>query len=100
METYCSNCGTLLSESVNFCSKCGAPKKFESKQSVREHTWAWILAPLFFGFIGGIIAYFAVKEDSRREANQYLIIGIIMSVIGFFAWIFTFAAIASSMRHF
>jgi len=41
----------------------------------------WWLVPFFFGFLGGIIAYFAVKQRNRRTANRLLIFGILWTIL-------------------
>ena len=53
----------------------------------------WYLVPLFFGLIGGIIAYAAVKEKDESMANACLILGFII----FFAQVF-FLLVAFSGR--
>ena len=42
---------------------------------------AWYLVPIFFGLIGGIIAYFAIRRDDPQKAKNCLCVGIILSVI-------------------
>ena len=42
----------------------------------------WYLVPIFFGLIGGIIAYFAIRGDDPQKAKKCLYVGIIMMVIG------------------
>ena len=42
---------------------------------------AWYLVPIFFGLIGGIIAYFAIRRDDPQKAKKCLYIGIILTVI-------------------
>ena len=31
---------------------------------------AWYLVPIFFGLIGGIIAYFAIRRDDPQKAKE------------------------------
>jgi uncharacterized membrane protein len=42
---------------------------------------AWYLVPIFFGLIGGIIAYFAIRRDDPQKAKKCLYLGIILTVI-------------------
>jgi FtsH-binding integral membrane protein len=42
---------------------------------------AWYLVPIFFGLIGGIIAYFAIRRDDPQKARNCLYLGIILTVI-------------------
>ena len=42
---------------------------------------AWYLVPIFFGLIGGIIAYFAIRRDDPQKAKKCLWVGIILTVI-------------------
>ena len=42
---------------------------------------AWYLVPIFFGLIGGIIAYFAITRDDPQKAKKCLWVGIILTVI-------------------
>ena len=43
---------------------------------------AWFLLPIFFGMIGGIIAFFILRRDDPRKARNCLYIGIVFMVIG------------------
>ena len=42
----------------------------------------WYLLPIFFGIIGGIIAYFAIRKDDRTKAKKCLYLGLILLVVG------------------
>ena len=42
---------------------------------------AWYLVPVFFGLIGGIIAYFAIRRDDPQKAKKCLYLGIILTAI-------------------
>ena len=41
----------------------------------------WYLVPIFFGLIGGIIAYFAIRRDDPQKAKKCLWVGIILTGI-------------------
>ena len=41
----------------------------------------WYLVPVFFGLIGGIIAYFAIRRDDPQKAKKCLWVGIILTAI-------------------
>ena len=41
----------------------------------------WYLVPIFFGLIGGIIAYFAIRKDDPQKAKKCLWVGIILTMI-------------------
>lgn len=42
----------------------------------------WYLLPIFFSLVGGVIAYFAIKNDDPKKARNCLAIGIILTAIG------------------
>ncbi len=50
----------------------------------------WYLLPIIFGIIGGVIAYFVIKQDDPIKAKNCLYLGIVLLIIdivaGFF-WI-------------
>ncbi len=39
--------------------------------------------PILFNVIGGVIAYFVIKEDDPKKARDCLLLGIILTTIGF-----------------
>ena len=41
----------------------------------------WYLLPIFLGIIGGIIAYFALRNDDRKKAKKCLYLGLILWAI-------------------
>ena len=42
----------------------------------------WFLLPIFLGLIGGIIAYFVLRQDDPKKAKNCLWLGIILAIIG------------------
>jgi len=43
---------------------------------------AWFLLPVFLGIIGGIIAFFILRQDDPRKAKNCLYLGLVLMVIG------------------
>ncbi|HSD05471.1 MAG TPA: hypothetical protein VLB45_06955 [Nitrosopumilaceae archaeon] len=50
---------------------------------VRKRSSFWFLLPIFFNVIGGVIAYFIIKDDDPRKAKNCLLLGIILTAISF-----------------
>ena len=48
----------------------------------RPRSNAWFLLPIFFGIIGGVIAFFVLRNDDPRKARNCLYLGIILAIIG------------------
>ena len=42
----------------------------------------WFLLPIFLGLIGGLIAYFVLRQDDPKKAKNCLYLGIILAIIG------------------
>jgi uncharacterized membrane protein YeaQ/YmgE (transglycosylase-associated protein family) len=42
----------------------------------------WFLLPIFIGLIGGIIAYFVLRQDDPKKAKNCLYLGIVLAIIG------------------
>ena len=42
----------------------------------------WFLVPIFFGVIGGIIAFLFLRRESPNKAKKCLIVGFIFMIIG------------------
>lgn len=54
-----------------------------------QPTKLWYLVPLFFGIIGGLIGYVAVKDEDEEMATNLLMFGIFMFFVNIFAiWLF------------
>ena len=53
----------------------------------------WFLLPIFFGVIGGIIAFFIIRHDDSRKAKNCLYLGLALMVIGIILNIFLAASI-------
>ncbi|HWP78881.1 MAG TPA: hypothetical protein VNL34_04440 [Candidatus Nitrosotenuis sp.] len=49
---------------------------------VRRRSAWWFLLPILFNVIGGIIAYFVIREDDPKRAKDCLLLGIILTAIG------------------
>ena len=42
----------------------------------------WFLLPIFLGLIGGIIAFFVLRQDDPKKAKNCLYLGIVLAIIG------------------
>ena len=88
-DTFCVKCGSNLELSNDFCIKCGTKKYSEQSTSTQNPSLTktnqrspfWYLLPIFFGIIGGIIAYFILKNTDHKKAKRSLIIGIISLIL-------------------
>jgi hypothetical protein len=47
----------------------------------RRSNW-WYLLPILLGIIGGLIAYFAIRNDDREKAKKCMYLGLILLVVG------------------
>jgi uncharacterized membrane protein YvbJ len=102
---FCAKCGNEETSDKSFCSKCGAalavnPNSGETARpyQTRKSRW-WYLLPIFFGIIGGIIAYLIVKNDDRPLAKNCLYLGIILTVVEFVIG-FIYGAMAAMMSYY
>lgn len=73
---FCVRCGSQLSDKDNFCNKCGT-----QINTVRKNPTTWYILPILFGFIGGIIMYFFIKNEDPNTARDGLRLGFIVSGI-------------------
>lgn len=48
---------------------------------IRRRSSLWFLLPIFLGVIGGIIAYFVIREDDPKRAKSCLYLGIILAAV-------------------
>ncbi len=48
---------------------------------IRRRSSLWFLLPILFNVIGGVIAYFIIKEDDPKKAKNCLYLGIILAAI-------------------
>jgi len=93
-NVFCTNCGNKILESAQFCTNCGKSPNATShtndsnyqqySQPTQSAGGIWYLLPIFFGLIGGIIAWLIVRKNDSKKAKNCLIIGVIMMVIGLF----------------
>jgi len=50
-------------------------------QQVRVRSRWWYLLPIFFNIIGGVIAYFILRDDDPKKAKNCLWLGIVLIAI-------------------
>ena len=48
----------------------------------KQRSNAWYLLPVFLGIIGGMIAFFVLRQDDPHKAKNCLYLGIGLMVIG------------------
>jgi len=64
---------------------------------IKNHSDAWYILPIFFTIIGGIIAYYVIKDDDPKKAKNCLVLGILLTVITTTA-IFGFAVVGKALN--
>jgi uncharacterized membrane protein len=86
---------------AEFCPNCGAEvaaERVEVPERARQKpTAAWYLVPFFFGILGGIVGYVAVKDDDKGMANNLLIFGIVWTFLWVILWLIFAAIMVSTM---
>ncbi|NHI04063.1 hypothetical protein DYY67_1438 [Candidatus Nitrosotalea sp. TS] len=48
---------------------------------IRRRSSLWFLLPVVFNVLGGIVAYFVIRDDDPRKARSCLLLGIILAAI-------------------
>lgn len=96
-EKYCRKCGAANPADSSFCEACGAGLSVEKAEAgagsraqparaVGGTSGAWWLLPIFFGWLGGLIAWAVVRGKDPGKARTMLIVGIVLSVLGVILW--------------
>lgn len=62
-------------------------QKLEEEEAPLGASSAWYLVPFFFGILGGIVGYVAVKDRDEDMAARLLWFGIIMTFLPFILYI-------------
>ena len=79
-----------MTESDKLCQSCldeikrtqTQGKTSDEKMSeVKKRSGLWYLLPILFGIIGGVIAWFVIKEDDPIKAKNCLKLGIVLLII-------------------
>ncbi len=47
----------------------------------KRRSGLWYLLPIIFGIIGGVIAWFVIKEDDPKKAKNCLYLGLVLLII-------------------
>ena len=65
-----------------FCPRCGRQLDQPSiSHPIKTRSRWWFLLPILFHIIGGVIAYFVIRDDDPKLAKNCLWLGIIISGI-------------------
>ncbi|MGH1568128.1 MAG: hypothetical protein ACRBBZ_02860 [Nitrosopumilus sp.] len=59
----------------------------------KQRSNAWFLLPILFGIIGGIIAFFILRNDDPRKARNCLYLGLAFMIFGILLNIFISASV-------
>src|SRR5574337_2108643 len=54
---------------------------YYTTMQVKRRSSFWFLLPILFNVIGGIIAFFVIREDDPKKARNCLYLGIILAAI-------------------
>jgi hypothetical protein len=52
-----------------------------SSDHIKQKSILWYLLPILFSVIGGVIAYFVLRDDDPSKAKNCLWLGIILVII-------------------
>ena len=92
-QDICNNCNVPLNPNNSFCTNCGkkhgyliTPNTAGRNTEFVQRSKGWYLLPIFFGIVGGLISYWALREVDKKTGKNCLIIGIILSAILIVLW--------------
>lgn len=86
--------GRRLSSPFRGRARVGAPDTAVARQGRRRSNW-WFLLPIFLHAVGGIVAFFVLREDDVRRARNCLYLGLTLTAL-MFAPLVVLAALAGS----
>lgn len=107
-KMICLECRTILGGKI-YCQKC-AEETFQQVQAAktavvpsRGVSGAWWLLPIFFTWLGGLIAWLINKDKDPRKAKAMLFWGIGLTflygfIIGIIVVIFTLLGLGLSLQ--
>ena len=75
-------------------ARVDAPNTAAARQGQRRSNW-WFLLPIFLHAVGGIVAFFVLREDDVRKARNCLYLGLSLTAL-MFAPLVALAALAGS----
>jgi hypothetical protein len=95
-KIICPKCRSQADGNLAFCPSCGEALR---QGIAQETSWGWWLLPIFFTAIGGLCAFFAVKDRDKKKATKMMILGFIMAavctVLSILLWILIFVVIGA-----
>jgi|AP45_3_1055517.scaffolds.fasta_scaffold14031_2 type II secretory pathway component PulF len=62
----------------------------------KQRSLWWVLLPIFFEIIGGIIAYFILRKDDQRLAKFCLNLSIVLTIVQLIAMMYLLSLIGES----
>lgn len=71
--------------------KLSTGSEFVGIDGLRVRSRWWYLLPILFNVIGGVIAYFVLRDDDPRKAKNCLWLGIILTAINIVSMVIVFA---------
>lgn len=97
--SLCPTCGNELPDGSTYCANCGhgtnpkkeyldPPRRDYGKTPRKRSAW-WYIVPILFSLLGGIIAFFILRNDDSKLAKNCLIIGAALSGIALLVMIAT-----------
>ena len=72
--------GRRLSSPFRERARVGAPDTAAARQGRRRSNW-WFLLPIFLHVVGGIVAFFVLREDDVRRARNCLYLGLTLTAL-------------------
>ncbi|MGI0045626.1 MAG: hypothetical protein ACREBB_00350 [Nitrosotalea sp.] len=48
---------------------------------IRRRSSLWFLLPIAFNLLGGLVAYFVIRDDDPKKARSCLLLGILLAAI-------------------
>lgn len=70
-----------IEKSYSITILCGK-QKHDIMQYTRPRSNWWFLLPILLGLIGGIIAYFVLRNDDPGKAKNCLYLGVALAIVG------------------
>jgi len=77
---FCVDCGAQIHARAEICPSCGIRQQAPTALTEEVSNW-WYALPFCFGFIGGILGWFGVKNRDSDKARKILIVGAVSSIL-------------------